>query len=89
MADRYMTGRPDLLDAPPTAGARIKRAEPPVGVVVTVRWSDTGRECLQGMATHWAWPLDGRVPVVHCRLDGSRFGGQIEAWFPASDVRRV
>jgi hypothetical protein len=41
------------------------------------------------MATHWAWPLDGRVPVVHCRLDGSRFGGQIEAWFPASDVRRV
>jgi hypothetical protein len=58
-------------------------------VEVRVRWSDLVEERLRGVATHWAWPLDGSLPVVHCHLHGSRFGTQIEAWFLAADVRRL
>lgn len=84
-----MDERSDLLDAPPTRGARVTRADEPVPVVVTVRWADLVVEDLAGVATHWAYPDDGAEPVVHCRLNGSRFRMQIETWFPAADVRRT
>jgi hypothetical protein len=59
-----------------------------VPIVVSVRWSDLVVEELPGVATHGAWSSADDA-VVHCRLQGSRFGTQIETWFPAADVERT
>lgn len=75
--------RPDLLDAPPVLGGRVVRAAEPIDVEVTARWADGVVETHHGVATHWCGDS------VHVIWHGGRFGGQTNAWMPASAVRRL
>lgn len=81
--------RPELLHASPAPGASFVRADPPVEVLVRLRWSDGAAEECPGTATQWAWPGDGTPPVVHVTVDGARHLEQLDGWFSAVDVRRA